>query len=46
MPDGGLKTLLFSGMFVLLWLISAALFRASAQPGEARAGSDSTLFQP
>ena len=31
MPDGGLRTLLFSGIFVLLWLVSAALFRASAQ---------------
>ena len=35
LPDGGLRTLLFSGMFVLLWLASAALFRASAQ-GEVR----------
>jgi hypothetical protein len=31
LPDGGLRTLLFSGMFVMLWLVSAALFHASAQ---------------
>ena len=35
LPDGGLRSLSFSGMFVLLWLASAALFRASAQ-GEVR----------
>ena len=37
-PDGGFRTLLFSGIFVLLWLISGALFRASAgQAGRAAA---------
>ena len=33
LPDGGFRTLLFSGVFVLLWLVSGALFHASAQPG-------------
>jgi predicted membrane channel-forming protein YqfA (hemolysin III family) len=36
LPDGGLRTLLFSGIFVLLWLLSAALFYACGQ--QARRG--------
>ena len=35
LPDGGRGTLLLCGMFVLLWLVSGALFHASAQ-GEVR----------
>lgn len=31
MPDGSMRALLFSGFFVALWLISAALFRAAAK---------------
>ena len=31
LPDGGFRTLSFSGTFVLMWLVSAVLFRASAQ---------------
>ena len=30
-PDGGFRVLLFSGVFTLLWLISAACFRAAAK---------------
>jgi len=30
-PNGPSKTLLFSGFFALLWLTSAALFRAAAK---------------
>ena len=30
-PDGGFKALLFSGFFTVLWLISAACFRAAAK---------------
>lgn len=30
-PGESLKALLFSGVFVLLWLVSAALFRAAAK---------------
>jgi hypothetical protein len=40
LPDGGFRTLLFSGMFVLLWLVSAALFRASAGQARRAAASD------
>jgi D-alanyl-lipoteichoic acid acyltransferase DltB (MBOAT superfamily) len=29
-PDGGFRALLFSGFFAVLWLISAACFRAAA----------------
>jgi type IV secretory pathway TrbD component len=31
MPGGSLKALLFSGFFTVLWLVSAALFRAAAK---------------
>lgn len=30
-PDGPFKALLFSGLFALLWLISATFFRAAAK---------------
>lgn len=30
-PDGSLRALSFSGVFVLLWLASAALFRAASR---------------
>ncbi|MBC7991080.1 MAG: hypothetical protein H7Y19_16070 [Luteimonas sp.] len=30
-PDGVFKALLFSGIFTVLWLISAACFRAAAK---------------
>lgn len=30
-PDGAFKTWLFGGFFTLLWLVSAALFRAAAK---------------
>lgn len=30
-PDGGFKALLFSAVFTVLWLISAACFRAAAK---------------
>lgn len=30
-PDGALKILLFSGVFMMLWLVSAAFFRAAAK---------------
>jgi hypothetical protein len=30
-PDGSLKILLFSGLFMTLWLVSAAFFRAAAK---------------
>jgi hypothetical protein len=46
MPDGGLRTLLSSGVFVLLWLASAALFRASAQRARRGAAADSSVLQP
>lgn len=32
-PDGGFRVLLFSGIFTVLWLISAACFRAAAKAG-------------
>lgn len=32
-PDGGFKALLFSGVFTVLWLVSAACFRAAAKAG-------------
>jgi len=31
LPDGPFRALLFSGVFVLLWLISALFFRAAAK---------------
>lgn len=31
MPGGALKILLFSGVFMALWLVSAAFFRAAAK---------------
>lgn len=31
MPGGAFKILLFSGLFMMLWLISAAFFRAAAK---------------
>jgi hypothetical protein len=40
LPDGGLRTLLFSGMFVLLWVVSAAFFHASAQRRKRVAAAD------
>ena len=30
-PDGGFRALLFSGAFTVLWLVSAACFRAAAK---------------
>jgi predicted membrane channel-forming protein YqfA (hemolysin III family) len=30
-PDGGSRVLLFSGVFTVLWLVSAACFRAAAK---------------
>jgi hypothetical protein len=33
MPDGSLRALLFSGVFTVLWLISAACFRAASKRG-------------
>lgn len=30
LPDGGMRVLIASGVFTLLWLISAAFFRAAA----------------
>jgi len=30
-PDGGFRVLLFSGVFTVLWLVSAACFRAAAK---------------
>jgi hypothetical protein len=30
-PDGSFRILLFSGLFMALWLVSAALFRAAAK---------------
>jgi hypothetical protein len=30
-PDGSLKALLFGGFFAVLWLVSAAFFRAAAK---------------
>ena len=30
-PDGGFRILLFSGVFMALWLVSAAFFRAAAK---------------
>ncbi len=30
-PDGPFRAMLFSGVFALLWLLSAALFRAAAR---------------
>ena len=30
-PDGGFRVLLFSGVFTLLWLVSAACFRIAAK---------------
>ena len=46
LPDGGLRTLSFSGIFVLLWLVSAALFRASAQQARRGAAVNSSVLQP
>ena len=46
LPDGGFRMLLFSGIFVLLWLVSAALFRASGKQARPGAAADSNLFQP
>jgi hypothetical protein len=33
-PDGGFRALLFSGFFAVLWLISAACFRAAAKKSD------------
>jgi hypothetical protein len=30
-PDGGIRVLLFSGVFALFWLLSAACFRVAAK---------------
>jgi hypothetical protein len=32
-PDGGFRILVFSGVFMALWLVSAAFFRAAAKAG-------------
>ena len=31
LPDGGFRTLIFSGFFTMLWLISATFFRVAAR---------------
>ncbi len=36
MPGGVFKVLLFNGLFTLLWLVSAALFRAASRDARAR----------
>ena len=46
LPDVGFRMLLFSGIFVLLWLVSAALFHASGKQARPGAAVDSSLFQP
>jgi hypothetical protein len=38
-PDGSLKALLFSGVFIALWLTSAAFFRAASKKAQIAASA-------